>query len=97
MFKSAVHVANRVDAASHLGLRRLLRPVCPNTYGIYGKHVNETQRHETYLRICVPREDSDQPAHMNTIFKIYLTIQFYGRWLFCFSFICSMGVVCHPS
>ena len=37
-------MANSVDqdetprsAASHLGLNCLLRPVCPNTYGKYGK------------------------------------------------------------
>ena len=37
-------MANSVDpdetprsAASHLGLHCLLRPVCPNTYGKYGK------------------------------------------------------------
>ena len=36
-------MANSVDpdemmptAVSHLGLHRLLRPVCPNTYGKYG-------------------------------------------------------------
>ena len=43
--KIAGWVANSVDpdetprsAVSHLGLYRLLRPVCPNTYGKYGKY-----------------------------------------------------------
>ena len=42
--KIAGWVANSVDpdetpssTASHLGLNCLLRPVCPNTYGKYGK------------------------------------------------------------
>ena len=40
--KIAVRVAKRVDpdetphsAVSHLDLHRMLRPVCPNTYGKY--------------------------------------------------------------
>ena len=41
-------MANRVEhdetphsAASHLGLHCLLRPVCPNTYGVYGTRVKQ--------------------------------------------------------
>ena len=46
--KIAGWVANSVDpdetpqnAASHLGLYCLLRPVCPNIYGKYGKIIDK--------------------------------------------------------
>ena len=49
--KIAGWVANSVDpdetphsAASHLGLYCLLRPVCPNTYGKYGKYSNRKKQ-----------------------------------------------------
>ena len=55
--KIAGWVANSVDpdetprsAASHLGLHGLLRPVCLNTYGKYGKQESEQSLSVSYLR-----------------------------------------------
>ena len=61
-------MANSVDpdetprsAASHLGLNCLLRPVCPNTYGKYGKYfilimiVESKNLKEYFVIVCIFR------------------------------------------
>ena len=43
-------IPDETPAASHLGLHCLLRPVCPNTYGKYGKPVHELHHEKMCLR-----------------------------------------------
>ena len=48
--------------------------------------IYESQRQKTYLRICVPDEDLDQPAHSLSLIRIFtgrildslFVLRFYG-------------------
>ena len=65
--KIAGRVANSVDpdetprsAASHLGLHCLLRPACPNTYGIYPKYSDTLTLSIQFLKWTLPSLDLEK-------------------------------------
>ena len=44
-------------------------------------YINESRRQKTYLRTCVPSEDSDQPAHLRSLIRIFTGHMFDGHML----------------
>ena len=42
--------------------------------------ITELQRQKTYLRTCAPREDSDQPAHLGSLIRIFTERILNSQW-----------------